>query len=271
MPYDEYGDWYDEDFGGWGNPEDPAAGSTGYEGNLDTLPPLEPSWTSPGYDPGPLDPLEPSVDYGGYDPYVRDATGYDPTPNGGGNSIWNFLKNFKMDGGSGNGLGSLGAVAGKSAAAAALGRKSEAEIMNDLMRNQIARGQLEVNQKKFTSELPQTYGKQSLMGSILANAQDVKIQPWNDRIKVPTVTGGMRPSMLTPQSRQLGSQLVADALTKQKTPPSFTPVPDPKYPEAGFMEKMNTGIAGGSSIANTGLSIWDLINKITGEPQTGNS
>lgn len=185
---------------------------------------------------------------------------YTPNQSFGKTLAENVLK-FLAGGNSGIGTGSptnsAGAAitAGKSAAAAAQGRKSEAEILNDLMRNQISRGQLQINQSKFNLDKPAALAKQSVMGDTLANAQDVTIQPWNNKIVVPKVTGGLRPSMFSDSTRQLGQKMSSDALAND-TPTPFTPINDPKYPEAGFMENLNNGIVDGTTILNLIRSIF---------------
>jgi hypothetical protein len=50
--------------------------------------------------------------------------------------------------------------------------------------------------------------------------------------------------------------LSQDALSQQLAGDAFTPVKDPKYPEAGFMENLN-------KYGANGLSIWNLIAQMS--------
>jgi hypothetical protein len=65
-------------------------------------------------------------------------------------------------------------------------------------------------------QAPSVRAKQSVLGSLMKNLQDVDIQgPASQRGHVPTITGGMRPSNLDPQTRAHGEELMKAAMAAQ--------------------------------------------------------
>jgi hypothetical protein len=65
-------------------------------------------------------------------------------------------------------------------------------------------------------QAPSVRAKQSVLGSLMKNLQDVDIQgPASQRGHVPTITGGMRPSNLDPQTRAHGDELMKAAMAAQ--------------------------------------------------------
>jgi len=116
------------------------------------------------------------------------------------------------------------------------------------------RANLDLDQRKFALDAPTTRMNQSTQGSMLANAQDLQIS--HPRANIPTITGGARPSALTPEARQLGALISRQALLAQMQGDNFDAVPQQDWkagvlptpgvtpqPKAGLLEKVG-GIAG---------------------------
>ena len=116
------------------------------------------------------------------------------------------------------------------------------------------RATLDLNQRNFALNAPTTRMSQSARGSMLANAQDLQIS--HPRANIPTITGGMRPSALSPETRQLGQLVARQALMSQMKGDTFDAVPQQNWqggvvappgvtpqPQAGALEKWG-GIAG---------------------------
>lgn len=288
--YNEFGQWIygdtsspipegsenDPQFYGWpgGSPDLVGSGAGGggqtYDPSLDQYPVADP-WDL--YDKNtqgqPQTPFtDPYADWGtpgsnGEEDSWVSGTGVDGIGGSKWDAVKGFLSGLSMDGSPSKSSSGTGVItAGNAAAAAAQGRKSEAEIQNDLMRNQISRGALELSQKKYAADVPQVRGAQSVKGDIMANAQDLKLTPSNPKIQVPTISGGMRPSMFSQNTRDLGRELSRSALASQLAGDSFTPVQDPSYPKAGFMENLNNGVAGAGQIGNAVGTIWDYIKAL---------
>ena len=89
------------------------------------------------------------------------------------------------------------------------------------------RATLDLNQRNFALNAPTTRMSQSARGSMLANAQDLQIS--HPRAHIPTITGGMRPSALTPETRQLGALVARQTLLDQMKGDTFDPVPQQNW------------------------------------------
>lgn len=85
------------------------------------------------------------------------------------------------------------------------------------------RAGLDLQQRQFALNAPTTRMSQSARGSMLANAQDLQIS--HPRANIPTITGGMRPSALTPETRQLGQLVARQTLMDQMKGDTFEAVP----------------------------------------------
>jgi hypothetical protein len=290
--YDENGYWVDPDT--TNPPWDPGipmsdpygSGDNGIDvygggdyGNLDTPPPLvstnfldtlDPGLPSGAGDSSMVDSFTMPDPYAGLfdgqasDPYAGMFVGPQQAGAASDKSNWAKAGSFfsdllKSGGGASTGAMNAGQMAGQSAQSAAQGRATEAAIQNNLMQNQIARGNMEVNQKQFEVTAPQQRAKTSTIGSNLANAQDFQFgQSSNPKVQPTQTTGGIRPSNFSPETRALGRQLSQDALSQQLAGDAFTPVKDPKYPEAGFMENLN-------KYGANGMSIWKLISEMAAQ------
>jgi hypothetical protein len=87
------------------------------------------------------------------------------------------------------------------------------------------RGQLDLQQRQFQLTAPQARAKNSARGDALANLQDVSINA-GPRINIPQISGGLRPTLLSDNSRQLGSEMSRQALLQQMQGDTFAPMPD---------------------------------------------
>jgi hypothetical protein len=129
------------------------------------------------------------------------------------------------------------------------------------------RATLDLNQRNFALNAPTTRMSQSARGSMLANAQDLQIS--HPRANIPTITGGMRPSALTPETRQLGALVARQTLMSQMKGDTFDAVPQQDWksgvvappgvtpqPQASGLEKWG-GIAGIlGNLAGAGVSTY---------------
>jgi len=145
-------------------------------------------------------------------------------------------------------VGGLGQVAGGAAGGAAQGRRSEAEIALEQQRlaAQMAQqgAQTELQRRLYTLGAPLQRARAGIVGSGLANVQDVSLQGAWKNPYAQSFTGGMRPSMLTPETRELGTLMSTRALEGQKAGDQFAAYPsysqikqENPIPKAGFWEK----------------------------------
>lgn len=116
------------------------------------------------------------------------------------------------------------------------------------------RAQLDLLRRQFGLQAPQQRMSNAARGSMLANVQDVQVS--HPRATIPTITGGARPSNLTPEARQLGALIARQSLMDQMKGDNFSEVPGQnwggsvlappgtsQYPQAGGFEKF-ASIAG---------------------------
>jgi hypothetical protein len=138
-------------------------------------------------------------------------------------------------------LGPLGQDASAIAGGRAAGRMTDAELGQrqdqiGLQRYNAGLGAADVDlaRRKYALSAPAARGRQSVQGDILANAQDVNISA--PGIRIPQISGGLRPSMFSANTRALGGELSKDALADQMkgdafdplgAPPTQTPLPQP--------------------------------------------
>lgn len=127
------------------------------------------------------------------------------------------------------------------------------------------RAKLDLQQRQFGLDAPTTRMNQSARGSMLANAQDLQIS--HPRANIPTITGGIRPSALSADTRQLGALVARKALMDQMAGDTFSPVEQQNWtgsvltppgvtpqPQASGFEKVAgvAGLLGGLAGAVTG-------------------
>ncbi len=92
------------------------------------------------------------------------------------------------------------------------------------------RNNIDLSQKKFSLEAPQLRASNSVRGDVLANAQDATVSGVSPNIPVPTISGGLRPSMFSANTRALGGLMSEQALASQKAGDTFSPLPDATAP-----------------------------------------
>ena len=105
------------------------------------------------------------------------------------------------------------------AAGRANGRVTQAVLQNqqDQLKNQqYTQGSTNaLNQAQFDLNAPNVRANQSVRGDILANGQDASVSGLPSYIHVPTITGGLRPSIFSDNTRQLGAGMSRNALLAQ--------------------------------------------------------
>ncbi len=141
-------------------------------------------------------------------------------------------------------LSTLGSVASGASAGRAAGRVDEAGINNrqDQLRLQAAqileqalqgRGNLDLNQRQYALQAPQQRASNSRLGDVMANAQDASISGpvTGTKGRVPSISGGLRPSLMSANTRQLGQNMSRDALLQNTSgADTFTPLPAMQIP-----------------------------------------
>lgn len=139
--------------------------------------------------------------------------------------------------------GKVGGIASAASAGRANGRAAEAGINNnyDMARVRAAqvledalqgRAGLDLKQRAFALTAPQQRASNAVRGDALAGLQDANVRGpiVHTHGQVPQITGGMRPSLLSGNTRALGSQMSRDAMLGQMKGDTFTPLPPPQVP-----------------------------------------
>lgn len=104
---------------------------------------------------------------------------------------------------------------------------NQQKLLEDALNN---RGTLDLKQRQFALDAPGARAKNSVRGDTLANVQDASISGLPSRINVPNISGGLRPSLLSANSRQLGQSMSRDALLQQMNGDKFdAPPPLPTF------------------------------------------
>lgn len=85
-------------------------------------------------------------------------------------------------------------------------------------------GDLDLRQKQFHLAAPGQRAHNSVKGDILANAKDVSIAA-GPNIPIPTISGGLRPSMFSDNTRALGAEMSSQALADQRAGDNFSALP----------------------------------------------
>jgi hypothetical protein len=151
-------------------------------------------------------------------------------------------------------IGNVGSVASKTAEGRALGRKSEAELAQEQDKIAVQRylaglqgANTDLNQRKFALGAPGIRAGTAVRGDVLANAQDAGVQGpiVGTHGNIPTITGGLRPSILSSDTRALGSQLSRDALLQQMKGDTFAPTaalpPTTPLPKPNALDSLLSG------------------------------
>lgn len=165
-------------------------------------------------------------------------------------------------------LGNLSTFGGSTAGNMAKGLIEQTKLNQEQDKLGLARtntgvnvGNLDLAQKKLALAAPNDLAGTSVRGDVLANGQDASFSGLNPKIHIPTMTGGLRPSLFSDSTRALGAQMSRQALTDgisgkyttmrdlPSVPPA-TAMPDPSVLQ-GFLAK--TGIAAGLGSTAGGL------------------
>ncbi len=99
----------------------------------------------------------------------------------------------------------------------------------------------------YNTELnaPRTIARNAVKGDILSNAQDATISGVSPNIPIPTISGGLRPSMFSDATRQTGRN-ISTAAANTPIPSPTAPVLPPLPQSNGFDTFLNTaGTIGG--------------------------
>lgn len=124
---------------------------------------------------------------------------------------------------------------------------AEAKLQQQQDQNQIAKN-------NAVLAAPGAMAKNSVRGDVLANAQDATVSGLPSYITVPTIGGGLRPSLFSAATRNLGSQMSTQANQQMAsgtfTNPALTPLP-----QASAFDNVlsGTALAGGFLNAASGL------------------
>lgn len=124
---------------------------------------------------------------------------------------------------------------------------AEAKLQQQQDENQIAKN-------KAVLAAPGAMAQNSVRGDVLANAQDATVSGLPSYIHVPTIGGGLRPSLFSAATRNLGSQMSTQA-NQQMTSGKFTDPTLTPLPQASAYDKVLSGTAqiGGFLNATSGL------------------
>jgi hypothetical protein len=133
------------------------------------------------------------------------------------------------------------------AATSTLGVQQRALDAQDAAKLARALGMLQ--EAQAARQAPGQNASNSVRGDILANAQDAEFSG-SSRIPKHEFSGGLRPSMFSGNTRQLGSQMSRDALLSQM---NGTPTPFSDLPEADYSKILDApAIPGGTALPEGG-------------------
>lgn len=138
---------------------------------------------------------------------------------------------------------------------AAAGGRAQGRNLDNLANIGFAQAQNDLYNSEL--EAPQKIAHNAVRGDILSNARDVSIAA-PSTIPVPTISGGLRPSMFSDTTRALGKNITANA--------AATPMPTPTPPVLQPMETAGTtddilntaGYLG--NLAKPAYDIWKMFN-----------
>lgn len=142
----------------------------------------------------------------------------------------------------------------------------EQQRLNALIQQTLAQQrQDQLNQSRALLGLsaPASEAHNSVQGDILANAQDFSLSGLPKGVTVPTMSGGLRPSLLSPASRALGANMSRNALLNNlsgKDVPALTPLP-----AASAYDKILQGVAQGGGFLNAANGLFNGATGGTGQ------
>jgi len=140
-----------------------------------------------------------------------------------------------------SGLGAAGAMAGRASQNRAAGRAAEADVtlqrdrdtssryavqQNALLQAALMAENARLNRARLGIEAPAARANQAAQGDALANVQDVSISGVPSHIRVPQISGGLRPSVLGPNARAAGRGLSSQALEALLSQSDVPEMPD---------------------------------------------
>lgn len=131
----------------------------------------------------------------------------------------------------------VGQTAGSIEAARAKGLVDQARIQQE-------QDALAQSRAKLALAAPGQEASNSVRGDIVANSKDFNVSGLPSYIHIPQMSGGLRPSMLSQNSRQLGGVMSRNALANQMSGsdvPNLTPLPT-----STGLDKVLQGVAGGA-------------------------
>jgi len=121
--------------------------------------------------------------------------------------------------------------------------------------------QADLAQKNFSLAAPRARASNSVRGDILANAKDASVSGISPNTPVPTISGGLRPSMFSANTRALGGEMSSQALASQKAGDTFKELPSlpdyvqpPPAPALAGLPQANTF----DNILNTAATIGSI-------------
>jgi hypothetical protein len=193
-------------------------------------------------------------------------------------------------------LAALGGVLGGAAKGASAGRQQTAQnqLSQDQVRTQqygvnqaaltaalreaesanMNRAGLDLNRRNFSLNAPSTRMAQAAAGSRMANTQDMTVS--HPRAHTGSISGGPRPSDLTPEARQLGALIARQSLMNQMKGDTFEDVPQQDWqsgvlqapgvtglPQAGGFEKF------GATMGLVGGGLDEIMRRIQQQSQGG--
>lgn len=143
--------------------------------------------------------------------------------------------------------------------------------LNNQSSEQMAHANMDLERKRHALAAPSARASQSVRGSILANAQPMKVEGLPDRIasRIPQISGGLTPEMFSADTRALGDEMTRAALLDQLKGDTFDPLQKTdfqsgvlappqlqQYEKSGLLEQImgSLGLAG-SVVGGVGSEI----------------
>lgn len=118
-------------------------------------------------------------------------------------------------------------------------------------------GNLDLGRRKFAQGVPGQLANDSVRGDVMAGAQDASFSGLPSYIHIPNISGGLRPSLFSGNTRSLGAKMSRDALASSMSGdltkfPDLPTVPDATpLPEANGTDTALQWAAGAGNILDT--------------------
>ncbi len=175
-----------------------------------------------------------------------------------GQSIWDSVAGLGQD------AGALALGRADAREREALAQQRQDQLALERYQAGLAGTTADINQRRFGLEAPGMRAGNAVRGDILANAQDVSFSGLPPRLQgmIPNIQGGLRPSMFSPATRQLGGLLSSQALEGQQKGDTFAPLPTlPSPTPLPSGNAFDTGLTLGGTAATLAPSFWDLLSR----------